>query len=123
MDEENNLIWFKEEVSTPDNLKITLFFTKFENAIIVFLTDKDIKIGTIAIAVPTKINSINKINSSIIPFMFGVKNELITRAIAEKVSKQTNRLSIIITNLVSDSKDYYSSLFGVIGKMLSKLNY
>ena len=40
----NNLIWLKEHIITPENTKITAFLTEFNNAIILFLTDKNIKI-------------------------------------------------------------------------------
>ena len=115
----NNLNWSKEEIATPDNSKIMIYLTEFKNASLIFLTDSDNKMGTIAIAVPMKLNSVNRISSSTIPLMFGVKNEFITRAIAEKVANKTNRLSIAITNFTSNIKDHYKILFDVINKILN----
>ncbi|MFX0133782.1 MAG: hypothetical protein ACFFDN_09065 [Candidatus Hodarchaeota archaeon] len=121
--ENNNLIWLKEEKIISKNIKITAFLTEFNNGVIIFLTEKKIKIGTIAIALPMKLDQLNQISSSTIPLMFGVKNELITRAIAEKVAKNTNKLSIAITNFVSDLKEYYNSLFEVINNLLNRLSH
>ncbi|MFX1451786.1 MAG: hypothetical protein ACFFCM_13135 [Promethearchaeota archaeon] len=121
--EKNDLFWIKEEKKISHNQTITAYLTEFNNGVIIFLTDKNLKIGTLAIALPMKLDQLNQIGSSSIPLMFGVKNELITRAIAEKVAKSTNKLSIAITNFLSDLKDYYNSLFELINNLLNRLNY
>ncbi|MHA1381139.1 MAG: proteasome assembly chaperone 4 family protein [Candidatus Helarchaeota archaeon] len=116
----NVLNWSREEILAPNNTKISAFFTKFKNANLIFLTDNDNKIGTIAIAVPIKLNSTSQITTSSVPLIFGVKNELITKAIAEKVANITNKLSIAITNFVSKIEENYKSLFKIIEKILKK---
>ncbi|NVM04229.1 MAG: hypothetical protein HWN67_18000 [Candidatus Helarchaeota archaeon] len=121
--ERNDLNWLKEEKFISDNTKIIAFLTEFNNGVMIFLTDKNYRIGTIAIAVPMKLDNLNQINSSTIPLMFGVRNELITRAIAEKIAKTTNKLSIAITNFASDIKNHYNSLFDVINKLLNRMSH
>ncbi len=117
------LNWLKEEKFISNNIKITGFLTEFNNGVMIFITDNDYKIGSIAISVPIKLDNLNQINSSTIPLMFGVRNELITRAIAEKIAKTKNTLSIAITNFASDIKDHYNSLFEVVNKLLNRISH
>ncbi|MHA1301013.1 MAG: hypothetical protein ACTSO9_16455 [Candidatus Helarchaeota archaeon] len=120
MNQNNEFKWLREEIITPENAKIIVLLSRFENANLIFLTDRDYRIGTIAIAVPIKLNSAKHVSSSTIPLMFGVKHELITKAIAEKVANTTNKLSIAITNFYNDIKDNFKIIFEVINKILNR---
>ncbi len=90
----------EENVENPIRINIS----EFENGVIVVISDAGAKLGTIGIGVPTVV-AMNRISTSSMPLVFGIKNDLLTRAIAERVAQRCKKIVIASTHLSNESPE------------------
>ena len=99
----HGLNWYsRREENKEDPLE--LFITELENGILLIISDKGPRIGTIAMGIPNpKIKS--RIDTSSVPIVFGIRNELFSRAIAERVAHISHKLVIASVFLSDESPE------------------
>ena len=101
--ENHRLNWYsRREENQKDPLQ--LFITELENGILLIISDKGPRIGTIAMGIPNpKIKS--RIDTSSVPIVFGFRNELFSRAIAERVAHIAQKIVIASVFLTDESPE------------------
>ena len=107
---------FNEEIS-ENELKISATIMKIENATITIFDEKEsLKLGTLAVAMPqfegkTCISSI----------LLGERNQMITKILAEYMSRTFNGIALVSTHLVENSEMSTSStLMKLAQKLVEK---
>ncbi len=92
--------WREKDQKNP----LILYLTELENGIILIISDRGVRIGTIAMGIPN--SSIkSRINTSSIPIVFGVRNELFSRAIAERIAHICQKIVIANVFLSDESPE------------------
>ncbi|MBD3229431.1 MAG: hypothetical protein GF329_14700 [Candidatus Lokiarchaeota archaeon] len=117
-----NLIEWISETIERDDYKLFAAITKLENGLIFILSSKGFKFGTLSISVPHKfqVNG-DRTSSTAIPIAFGKKNDLITKALGERVSQITNQMVLAIVNIDQENKDLVKDSMIIINKLIEKL--
>ncbi|MHA1229269.1 MAG: hypothetical protein ACTSRP_08695 [Candidatus Helarchaeota archaeon] len=117
----NELKWYIGSIK-KDNYTINAAMTKLDNAIIFVLSTNGYKFGSLSIALPSKYRiGIESFSSPIAPISFGRKNELITKAIGERISYKTNQLVISMVNIDFSEKEIYKECNKLIDELLSQM--
>lgn len=98
--EPSDVKWFSRSESNRDK-SLTVFITELENGVVLVLSDKGPRLGTIALGLPSPVVK-TQIDTSSMPIVFGIKNDLLTRAIAERVAHYCQKI-VITSTFLSDS--------------------
>lgn len=108
--------WQVETISR-DNFNVSAYYSTFDNGFLIFITDSDIKISSIAVGTPIpKVISPTRTTST--PILFGSKNSLTARTIVEKIAQKTKKIVILILHLsIEDSP----KLMSLIGKLIDQV--
>ncbi|MHA1276625.1 MAG: hypothetical protein ACTSQI_01255 [Candidatus Helarchaeota archaeon] len=99
----SELEWYSRHENIGEN-PLNIYISELENGVFMVLSDKGARIGTIAIGIPTS-SLKNRINISSMPIVFGIKHDLLTRAIAERVALVCQKIVIASTFLSGQSPD------------------
>jgi hypothetical protein len=92
--------WKEKNQKAP----LMAFITELENGILIIISDTGARIGTIAIGTSTQLIE-SRINTSSIPIVFGIRNELLARAVAERVAHQCQKIVIASVYLKDESSE------------------
>lgn len=84
--------WYSRREESEEN-PLTVYITELENGILLLITDKGPRIGTIAIGIPNPAVK-SRAHTSSIPIVFGIRNELFSRAIAERTAHICQKIVI-----------------------------
>ncbi len=95
--------WYSRREENEEN-PLTLFITELENGILLLITDKGPRIGTIAVGVPNPAVK-SRTNTSSIPIVFGIRNELFSRAIAERTAHICQKIVIASVFLSNETPE------------------
>lgn len=95
--------WYSQSEEGTE-IPLKLFLTELDNGILLVISDKGPKIGTIAIGIPDP-SIKGRINTSSIPIVFGFRNELFTRALAERIAHRTQKIIIASVFLSVESME------------------
>ena len=93
--------WVEKKV-IHKNKKLFINYTEFINGLIIYISDTENKLGTIGIGVPL-LPSITSKGGATNSIVFGIKNELITKTLAQKIARMTNKIVIMIIHLSDES--------------------
>ncbi|MHA1267221.1 MAG: hypothetical protein ACTSRS_18435 [Candidatus Helarchaeota archaeon] len=94
------LSWREENAEHP----LSLYLTEIENGLLLIISDKGPRLGTIAIGTPNlQIKGRTSISS--VPIVFGFRNELFSRAIAERIAKLCQKIVIASVFLSMESPE------------------
>ena len=99
--EQAAIVWFSRKEREKEN-PIEVYITEFMNGLLFILSDKGPRLGTIAIGTPMPLPG-DRVNTSSIPIVFGIRNELIARAIAERVARASSKMVIASVYLSAES--------------------
>ncbi|MHA1269529.1 MAG: hypothetical protein ACTSPY_07045 [Candidatus Helarchaeota archaeon] len=118
----NNLLnWISNSIKV-NNTVLYAAITQLENAIIFILSNDGYKFGTLSISVPTKYQGEGGLSSSmVLPLAFGKKNELISKALGERISYKTNQMVISIVNLDESNQEMMKECIKLIDSLLEKM--
>ena len=97
---EKNLEWVSWREETEDK-SLTLHISELENGLLLIISDKGPRIGTIAVGTPG-ISMKKQASTSSVPIVFGIRNELFSRAIAERVAHISKKI-VIASVFLSDT--------------------
>ena len=95
--------WYSRREESEEN-PLTLYITELENGIFLLITDKGPRIGTIAMGIPNPAVKSRAITSSI-PIVFGIRNELFSRAIAERTAHICQKIVIASVFLSNETTE------------------
>ena len=95
--------WYSRREESEEN-PLTLYITELENGILLLITDKGPRIGTIAMGIPNPAVKGRAIASSI-PIVFGIRNELFSRAIAERTAHICQKIVIASVFLSNETPE------------------
>ena len=99
----SELEWYFRQESFGENA-LTAFISELDNGLFMVISDKGARLGTIAIGLPT--SSVQSgINTSSMPIVFGIKHDILTRAIAERAAHHCQKIVIASTFLSGQSPD------------------
>ena len=101
--EQAGIVWFSRKEKNVEN-PIEVYISETANGLIFLLSDKGPRLGTIAIGTPTPLLG-DRINSASIPIVFGIRNELLSRAIAERVSSACSKIVIASVYLSNETAE------------------
>ncbi|MFX1294694.1 MAG: hypothetical protein ACFFD2_07550 [Promethearchaeota archaeon] len=101
--ESSEVKWFSR-CEKDQEKPLTVFITELENGVFLVISDKGPRLGTIAIGIPTPLVKL-RVNISSMPIIFGIKNDLLTRAIAERVAHYFQKIVIVSTFLTEESPE------------------
>ncbi len=108
----------QEETKERDTLFLTTYI-EMENASLFFLSERERRLGTLAIAIPQKERNIGLPLSSI---LLGDRNVIITRILAERLASKMNKISLVSVFIRSiDEKETGPILFRILEKVIQKL--
>ncbi len=114
------MIKWEIETTSRANITVKAYYTIFDNGLLVFLTDSDEKISSIAIGTPVP-QMVARSGTSSTPIIFGTKNSLITKAIAEKIARNANKIAILILHFKTEEQRELMNLAArVIDQVLQK---
>lgn len=89
-----------------------------ENGIILAISDGEYRVGTIAIGVPL---SIEEKKTAAVTFpVFGTRNEIFAKSMAERTAHEMNRIAIVIISLKNAEEDS-ASAYRLVRKILDKI--
>ncbi len=111
---------FEEKIEKED-VSIYAFVVEISNALIVLLTDREYRTGTIAIAVPIRVSDRGPVSSSTLT-VFGTKYEFLTRALAERVAHNSQKMTFLSLNFSGNKENLAPVAFEVINKILQKIS-
>ncbi len=95
--------WYSRLEKNQKN-PLIIFISELENGIILVVSDRGPRLGTIALGVPTLLPH-DRINISSMPIVFGIRNDLLTRAIAERVASLCKKIVIVSTHLLNETME------------------
>ena len=95
--------WYSKTEKNQEN-PLTVYITEIENGVFLVLSDKEARLGTVAIGLPSPQGK-TRISTSSMPIVFGIRNDLLTRAIAERVAHHSQKIVIASTYLSQQSPD------------------
>lgn len=101
--EHAGLVWFSRKEKAQDN-PIEVHISEITNGLIFILSDKGPRLGTIAIGTPMPLLG-DRINTASIPIVFGLRNEILSRAIAERVAHACSKMVIASVYLSNESAE------------------
>jgi hypothetical protein len=101
--EQAGIVWFSRKEREQEN-PIEVYISEINNGLIFILSDKGPRLGTIAIGTPMPLPG-DRINTASIPIVFGIRNELLSRAIAERVARACSKLVIASVYLSNESAE------------------
>lgn len=117
---------------TSENLQ--LLGITFQNGYFVAIYEKkNMKLGTTALSLPVTTNTESKHTISVnekIPFnrkgittatVIGSRNEIITKALAEKITLSTNGLVYLSVNFQEDNKEFFNEAMKLVEKFIEKI--
>ncbi|MHC1592074.1 MAG: prenylated flavin chaperone LpdD [Candidatus Helarchaeales archaeon] len=114
------MISWEVETATCSDTTVTACHTRFDNGLLIYITDSDAKISSIAIGTPVP-KMVSKSGTSSTPIVFGAKNSLITKAIAEKIARSTEKMSIVMMHLQNqESNDIMNLVMKLMENILQK---
>ena len=91
----------REEELKVENVNLHMSLIDTENAVIIFVFEKNERIGTLAFALPR--TSPDKINLS--SSLVGVKNQIVSRALAERAALEFNKMALVsVFTTLTESK-------------------
>lgn len=99
----SGLKWYSRREEKEKN-PLNLFITELENGLIILITDKGPRIGTIAMGIPNPAVK-SRTDTSSIPIVFGIRNELFSRAIAERTAHICQKIVIASVFLSSETPE------------------
>lgn len=111
---------FEEKVEEK-GYKISILGLKLANGMIVIVTDTTYKIGTIALATPSRIPEVSKKAISSLLTAFDMQGEVVTRAIAERLSTELNTVVLAIVNLKGRDIERYRTIMKGINNLIKKI--
>lgn len=97
---EKTLEWVSWREKTEDK-SLTLHISEIENGLFLIISDKGPRIGTIAMGIPST-SVMSRVSTSSVPIVFGIRNELFSRAIAERVAHISKKI-VIASVFLSDT--------------------
>jgi len=97
------LVWFSRKEEAQEN-PIEVHISEINNGLIFLLSDKGPRLGTIAIGTPVPLPG-DRINTASIPIVFGLRNEILSRAIAERVARVCSKMVIASVYLSTESAE------------------
>jgi len=116
-----DLKWIVETLKT-DQYTIYGAISKLENCMIFIISKDGFRFGSLAISVPSIRNENSHYPSSTtIPIIFGKKNEILSRALSERVCYKTNQLVISIVNIDEKNQNMVKDCITLINKLLDKI--
>ena len=95
--------WYKRREEKEEN-PLTVYITELENGILLLITDKGPRIGTIAMGIPNPAVK-SRADTSSVPIVFGIRNELFSRAIAERTAHISQKIVIASVFLSSETPE------------------
>jgi len=95
------MVWFSRKEREKEN-PIEVYISEFTNGLLFILSDKGPRLGTIAIGTPMSLPG-DRINTASIPIVFGIRNEIIARAVAERVARASSKMVIASVYLSTES--------------------
>ena len=113
-------IIFEEKIEER-GYKISILGIKLTNGIIVVVTDTTYKIGTIALATPSRIPEVGKRAISSLLTVFDMTKEAVTRAIAERLASELNTVVLAIVNIREKNLDRYKTIVKGINNLIKKI--
>ncbi|NHJ38733.1 MAG: hypothetical protein FK731_01780 [Asgard group archaeon] len=103
---------------TSNNLE--LIGIVFENGYFVTIFEKkSMKLGTIALSLPSPTNI--KIKDITTATVIGSRNELITKALAEKITRTTNNLVYLSLNFQENNEDLFKEALKLVERFIEEI--
>ena len=101
--ERSKISWYKKTEKNQET-PLTIYITEIENGVFLILSDKEARLGTIAIGLPSPQGK-TRVSTSSMPIVFGIRNDLLTRAVAERIAHHSQKIVIASTYLSQQSPD------------------
>jgi len=89
-----------------------------ENGIVLAISDGEYRVGTIAIAVPLSIEG--KKTAAVTFPVFGTRNEIFAKSMAERTAHTMNRIAVVIISLKKAEEDSVSA-YRLVKRILDKI--
>ena len=123
MNEENktSIKWISESI-IRDDYSLNAAITKLENGLLFIISSNGYKFGSLSISIPFKFQvDGGGSTSTTIPVTLGTKNELISKALGERISHKTNQMVISIVNIDEKNKNIIKDCIKLIESILDQL--
>jgi len=104
----------KEEI-TLESTHFLAIYLEMKNSCLVFLSESEERLGTLAVAVPTLQNTVGSVSSSVI---LGDRNVISARTFAEYLASKKNKIALVSVYLKSVDEVQARSFFM---KLISKV--
>ena len=89
-----------------------------ENGIVLAVSDGEYRVGTIAIGVPLRIEE--KKTAAVTFPVFGTRNEIFAKSMAERIAHEMNRIAVVIISLKKAEEDS-ASAYKLVKRILDKI--
>ena len=108
---------YREEVKEADGKFSTILF-EIDNAVLAFFTEgKELRLGTLAVALPLKMKSLEPTLSST---LLGDRNQTITRILAERLVTIFNKIALVSTFTETIDENRVGRVFMKLVERVSK---
>ena len=95
--------WYSRREHNEEH-PLAIYITELENGIFLVITDKGPRIGTIAMGIPNPVVK-SRAETSSVPIAFGIRNELFSRAIAERTAHISQKIVIASVFLSNETPE------------------
>jgi hypothetical protein len=104
---------FNEFTIQVGSRRFRAYLTELENAVVAFLFEERVRLGTVAIAMP----GIGEVAAGRSSVLVGGKYTMITRALAEKLAGKTGRISLVSLFTELDEAEALRIYAGLLDKI------
>jgi hypothetical protein len=120
-DDNIKIRWITESIH-KDEYSLNAAITKLENGLLLIISENEYKLGSISISIPHKFQVGGESSTSTtIPIAFGKKNELISKALGQRLSHKTNSMVISIINIDEKNQKMIKDCAKLMDKILEKM--
>ena len=120
-DDNIKIRWITETIKT-DEYSLNAAITKLENGLLLIISENEYKLGSISISIPHKFQVGGESSTSTtIPIAFGKKNELISKALGQRLSHKTNSMVISIINIDEKNQKMIKDCAKLMDNILEKI--
>ncbi len=106
-------------IITEEDSGVKILALSVKNGVLILVSDSELMFGTTALALPFT-STIGESVSSLNP-VFGVKDDILAKSIAERVSKKINKSVIASVFIKNKTPEFIDTILKVLRRVMERL--
>lgn len=109
----------EHRIITEEMGELRILALVVKNGVFLIVSDAEYMIGTTAIALP--LGGVQGETASSIYPVFGVRNEILAKSIAERIAKKTNKTAIASVFIRRQDQEHVDNVLALLKKLMERL--